>query len=79
MHFFSVTPMQCQQVTDCCTYYGSGDLAQTRLEEAAGMKFINDSFYVRGDGTCCFYYTEVCPHALPSACFFAHRCLKHFR
>eukprot|EP00775_Hariotina_reticulata_P012672 gene12672-12799_t len=38
--------------------YAAGDLAQTRLEEAAGIKLIDDSFYVRGDGTCCYYYTE---------------------
>jgi hypothetical protein len=24
-----------------------------------GVKFIRRNFYVRGDGTCCYYYTEV--------------------
>jgi hypothetical protein len=25
-----------------------------------GLKFIRRNFYVRGDGTCCYYYTDVC-------------------
>jgi methyltransferase-like protein 6 len=40
--------------------YAEGDLAQTRLEgSSSGVKFIRKNFYVRGDGTCCYYYTEV--------------------
>eukprot|EP00882_Tetradesmus_deserticola_P023439 GHRQ01025505.1.p1 GENE.GHRQ01025505.1~~GHRQ01025505.1.p1 ORF type:complete len:293 (+),score=136.66 GHRQ01025505.1:102-980(+) len=39
--------------------YAEGDLAQTRLEGSSnGVKFIRKNFYVRGDGTCCYYYTE---------------------
>ena len=39
--------------------YADGDLAQHRLQDK-GVKMISPHFYVRGDGTCCYYYSKVC-------------------
>lgn len=38
--------------------YAIGDLAQLRFEESGQRKKLGDNFYLRGDGTRCFYFTE---------------------
>ncbi|KAF8061094.1 Mettl6 [Scenedesmus sp. PABB004] len=39
--------------------YAAGDLAQARLDgHSGGARFISPGFYARGDGTCCYYYTQ---------------------
>lgn len=38
--------------------YAIGDLAQIRFEESGRQKKLGDNFYLRGDGTRCFYFTE---------------------
>lgn len=40
--------------------YAEGDLAQERLAgEGKGGRRLGHNFYVRGDGTRCYYFTEV--------------------
>jgi hypothetical protein len=39
--------------------YADGDLAQTRLQDSQAVKHIRGNFYARGDGTCCYYFTQV--------------------
>jgi hypothetical protein len=39
--------------------YADGDLAQTRLQDSSAVKHIRGNFYVRGDGTCCYYFGQV--------------------
>lgn len=47
--------------------YAAGDLAQSRLDALGrGAKLISERFYVRGDGTCCYYYTEVMQRRIAS-------------
>jgi methyltransferase-like protein 6 len=41
--------------------YAEGDLAQHRLQDK-GVKMISPHFYVRGDGTCCYYFSQVYAH-----------------
>eukprot|EP00210_Caulerpa_lentillifera_P001963 g1884.t1 len=38
--------------------YAKGDLAQIRFEESGRQKKLGEDFYLRGDGTRCFYFTE---------------------
>jgi hypothetical protein len=40
--------------------YADGDMAQTRLQDSQGVKHIRGNFYARGDGTCCYYFGQVC-------------------
>lgn len=38
--------------------YAVGDLAQIRFEQSRQKKKLGDNFYLRGDGTRCFYFTQ---------------------
>lgn len=40
--------------------YAEGDLAHGRLGDAGKQQKLGLNFYVRGDGTRCFYFSEVC-------------------
>lgn len=44
--------------------YAAGDMAEGRFQNGARLKCLGPRFYVRGDGTCAYYFTEVW-NALP--------------
>ena len=55
--------------------YAAGDLAQERLEAAGRQQQLGPGFFVRWDGTCAYYFTEVwraclpaCLASLPACC-----------
>ena len=39
--------------------YAEGDLAEERLASTGRQQKIEERFYVRGDGTRCYYFSEV--------------------
>lgn len=39
--------------------YAEGDLAQARLSKPTRQQQLGDNFFVRGDGTRAFYFSEV--------------------
>jgi len=47
--------------------YAEGDLAEDKLSQKDSLKCISPHFYVRGDGTRAFYFTEVCRSPSPLA------------
>lgn len=40
--------------------YAEGDLAEQRLSSHGPQRKLAQNFYVRGDGTRCYYFTTVC-------------------
>ena len=40
--------------------YAEGDLAEYRLRSHGAQRKIASNFYIRGDGTRCYYFTQVC-------------------
>ena len=39
--------------------YAAGDLAESLLSQSQQIKKLDEQFFVRGDGTCSFYFVEV--------------------
>lgn len=40
--------------------YAEGDLAELRLNKHASQRKLAENFYIRGDGTRCYYFSKVC-------------------
>lgn len=47
--------------------YAEGDLAERRLSTHGAQRKLGENFYVRGDGTRCYYFSQVHPPHRPTS------------